>query len=815
MKAISPNKSFLIILILMIGFTAGSAYILPTGKAASATVMPKPTDTPLPTTQPTTIPAATPSPSLQLSSTIAAAGLKLQVGGTAQDLAFGLSDNTETKVKCVVQDVEDTESVVITAPDAPAVSYIVSVKANLRAVKGNPITLTCSNANGTINVLISEIEPQRTETDLTVDGLPGKPTELRILAKQTLTLTVAENVTLEKEEAGNALIDLPKGPGNTYLLRGNSRSGNAVNIVAKSSGVNIPINGLEKFPITVGDVVVKPNLSLVKDTPEDIEGPGKTVTIDPGFQPSIPLKYSSPENTLTILNRAPPTVPDPTIEGTASLFSKQVNIIGGTKFEPASFSVTVLNKDYSIKITPPSDNAVYINGGKLLLSAMVTDSDRNPADVPITWTIPNATDRQYITGLGTAQTILISALKVPSEPDNAITIRATVGEPGEANAKFDEIQVFVRGGRNVVDFRPIKVRIDMLDERTAKDLFGGRAEAEYHIAKIRIVNDLNVSQGGGAGNSVLFFSDALEVRVALEKKGTKNAIGGWSPVDEEDIYYINNWKTCKNESMQASYDRTLIEEGLSRCTLDYRDANRNCEKEHRGDLDAINRCKERAQDTLDRCEINVERDVRTGACDGDLDCLNRVRFCELLSVGEKSNEKSRRQSLNIQQNEPEQRKFPSGLTNLRSGQWIPFRPFIYQVVANTHDRRADRSLRSRIFLGANILGSGLSFFTSFLVPGPQSDLPLFLDKYQNFAIPTFEKLFPSLREVQRQNIISEILPPIVEVPFGSDVSKYVFFPKKDIEGVLPNQKVRITSISSYNISVKVGVVQKTTVQQTQ
>ena len=59
------------------------------------------------------------------------------------------------------------------------------------------------------------------------------------------------------------------------------------------------------------------------------------------------------------------------------------------------------------------------------------------------------------------------------------------------------------------------------------------------------------------------------------------------------------------------------------------------------------------------------------------------------------------------------------------------------------------------------------------------------DKYQNLMLPIAERLFPSMREVQRQNIITEVLPPLVEVPFGQDVSKYVFFPKKEIDGMLP------------------------------
>lgn len=138
-----------------------------------------------------------------------------------------------------------------------------------------------------------------------------------------------------------------------------------------------------------------------------------------------------------------------------------------------------------------------------------------------------------------------------------------------------------------------------------------------------------------------------------------------------------------------------------------------------------------------------------------------------------------------------------------------YRPYTFEMVANSHDRRDDRSLRSRALLIANSLGSLTSVITAVAVPGPSSDLPLGLDKYQNLLIPSFEKLFPSLRESQRINLINETMRPLEEVPYGSDVARIVFFPKKPLKGILPGYVVRFTGISNYNLTAEVAIIKKT------
>src|SRR5690606_15367792 len=124
--------------------------------------------------------------------------------------------------------------------------------------------------------------------------------------------------------------------------------------------------------------------------------------------------------------------------------------------------------------------------------------------------------------------------------------------------------------------------------------------------------------------------------------------------------------------------------------------------------------------------------------------------------------------------------------------FVPYRPMTFEMIFNTYERRDERNLRNRILLVANGTSSVVTFVSSVAVPGANSDLPLGLDKFQNLLIPSFEKLFPSTREVQRQNIVSMVMRPLEEVPFGSDITRIVYIPRKPIKGLIPGHLVRIS-----------------------
>jgi hypothetical protein len=130
------------------------------------------------------------------------------------------------------------------------------------------------------------------------------------------------------------------------------------------------------------------------------------------------------------------------------------------------------------------------------------------------------------------------------------------------------------------------------------------------------------------------------------------------------------------------------------------------------------------------------------------------------------------------------------------------------MVVNSIDPRDQRTVRSRAFQTLNGLGLAASALTSIAIPGGSNSLPLGLDKYSNVLVPGLGRLFPNLKDTERQNVVNMTMRQIEEIPWGSDISKIVFFPKREFSGVLPGHKVRISGIDPYHFYIKVAILEK-------
>jgi hypothetical protein len=139
---------------------------------------------------------------------------------------------------------------------------------------------------------------------------------------------------------------------------------------------------------------------------------------------------------------------------------------------------------------------------------------------------------------------------------------------------------------------------------------------------------------------------------------------------------------------------------------------------------------------------------------------------------------------------------------------ITYRPFTFEMMVNTVDRRDGRSRRSRIFTLLEALGTGTSFITSVAVPGNSSDLPLGLEKYRNLLIPGIERLYPSSKEQHRQNIVSQAMKEIEEIPFGSDITRVIFIPRKTIRGLVRGHEARISEVCPFYFKIQVAIINK-------
>src|SRR5688572_7597606 len=313
--------------------------------------------------------------------------------------------------------------------------------------------------------------------------------------------------------------------------------------------------------------------------------------------------------------------------------------------------------------------------------------------------------------------------------DNAVEIKALKAGSARITAKLEghddvspqNIVVTVVDSGQITTFKPLQIRLDMLDEQAARDLFGRKANDEYYIAKVQLFNRIKKTDTEFFGDSILVYSESLQVRVALELK-------------------------CRDEN------------------------------------------------TFTECAGKKNRWVPvTLKMIQDQFFDSKFSLAPPMSQTEATSDLNEAQTCTVQA--------PKNFVGL-------YRPYSFDTVAVTHDRRDERSLRSRILTVLNGAISFTSFVTAIAVPGPGSDLPLGLDKSNNLLIPSFEKLFPSMKEVQRQNILTMVMRNLEEIPFGGNIERKIFFPKGALEGLWPGHRVRISAVSIFDACAQVAIIKK-------
>lgn len=332
------------------------------------------------------------------------------------------------------------------------------------------------------------------------------------------------------------------------------------------------------------------------------------------------------------------------------------------------------------------------------------------------------------------QTFTITALSAGCTARLTTTAKL---EENDVRTKFIDVTVVT-----IASFKPLKIRLDMLDGQTARDLFGRKANDEYFIAKVRLFNNLK-EDDKQAGDSILVYSESLEVKVAVEYR------------------------------IPGSKVRTAIT--IHR----YDEASKKyVEVEARDEAGNVIYVDENEWNTLD------ERTAR--------------RWFPTMP---------------LTANRKYDPKAPCYVIP-QANMFVPYRPLTFDMVSNTQERRNSRSWRNRLLTAVSGLTSFTSFVTTVAVPKSSNDLKPGLDNFRNLIIPNFEKLFPSHNEVERQNITSMVMRPLEEIPFGSDVTRVLFFPKRKIAGVLTNQRnarkteLRISAISITDACADVGIIKK-------
>lgn len=306
-----------------------------------------------------------------------------------------------------------------------------------------------------------------------------------------------------------------------------------------------------------------------------------------------------------------------------------------------------------------------------------------------------------------------------------LTAKATTG----AGSPSIDQTALIRILPSVTNFAKLRVRLNIMDDRTVADLFGEKTAKEFYVARVRLNNNLKKSDDGEdlRGESILAFSDSIEVAVGIEKRVPRKQTW-WQPGG-------------KKTSADAWLPMT------------------------RGEVESM---------------------ASTGGPWVDLSPFSKLF------------DKTRRDLVAASSFSP--------AASCRGV--LTYRPYTFEMIVNSSDPRYERSRRAKTFRMLNGIGTLASFVTSVAVPGPQSDIPLGIEKFTNLLIPGLQKLFPDIRDTQRQNIVSMTMQPIEEIPFGSDLSRVLFFPKGAFQGMLRGHETRISEICTHLFTIEVAVLDK-------
>lgn len=389
-----------------------------------------------------------------------------------------------------------------------------------------------------------------------------------------------------------------------------------------------------------------------------------------------------------------------------------------------TISVTVMPRAQVVKFSPPD---VSITPGRVAtIQALLYD--RGGALLPnvlATWEFKPGSDGDKFLLLSQSKDSVTLHWKSTNErPPEYIELIAHVRREGQPPV---DGTVVVSLLPFPIRFAPLDVRMTLVDEQTAADLFGAVTAREYHVARVRLFNNLRSDDPDVLGASILAFSESIEVAVRYQKRKPipRNR---WRPNAHED----DNWTSLSEEELEQLY---LLGDGPPKISLLRGFSLRDADDDSDHDAEA--------------------EKPRPPACRGSL----------------------------------------------------IYRPYSFEMMVNSVDRRDERSARSKVFRGLAAVATLGSTLTAVGV-GANSDLPVVLEKYGNLFIPGMEKIWPSLRETQRQNIINETMKPIEEIPYGSDLARVIFFPKRAFRGVLEDNEVRIATICPFYFRIEVAILQK-------
>jgi hypothetical protein len=152
----------------------------------------------------------------------------------------------------------------------------------------------------------------------------------------------------------------------------------------------------------------------------------------------------------------------------------------------------------------------------------------------------------------------------------------------------------------------------------------------------------------------------------------------------------------------------------------------------------------------------------------------------------------------------------------------PIQPMKYETALMSHESRENNSWKHRLLTAMLSLSTLTAVVTN--IVGAGGDWPLGQTQFTNLLVPGFQKYFPDRREIHKDHLVQQLMQPLLEIPFGSQETKYILFPRSPINVSIPLRRwnsttnkwdvktikrIKIVGLSPSDTCANVAVIKKT------
>lgn len=371
----------------------------------------------------------------------------------------------------------------------------------------------------------------------------------------------------------------------------------------------------------------------------------------------------------------------------------------------------------------------------------------------------------------------------------------------------------------VEGFRNVNVQLVPMDDKMVEHLYGVQTRRQFYVYQVRINNNLLNQSGEPAQKSIVAYSASLGTGVTLEKwakdarqrakdPSTTVENGGWNPVTVTDYDsqfshapQLGTGETTRVEELGASgrglspvRGTLMVSQPLVfRLVFGGRKVANVAST-----FKVLNQTNQEVPDANLGASADGRSFVFRTATAGKFTILATTTYTPVVE-GPDAASKS--------QEERQTDTFTSEIMVVdpaAAAKIFTYNPYRFAIMESTSSIRAESDGRNRAVSIMEAIGSIGTFILN--VFEAKGQVPNMISNWSNVIIPGYKRYAPSLTEIQRANLIRDIMQPMEEIAYGQDIERTVFFPRGHFEGVIRGYKTRISAIDVSRYQIQIAVV---------